>query len=77
MHDDSRPWDLEVLLESIARFVRDRLVPNEAVLADTDAVPADIVADMKALGLFGLSIPEQYGGLGLTTEEEIRVALVL
>lgn len=71
------PETLEVLLESISRFVRERLVPNEAVLAETDTVPADIVADMKALGLFGLSIPEEYGGLGLTMEEEIRVALVL
>lgn len=58
------------LLEGVRRFVRERLVPAEEAVAETDAIPADIVRDMKALGLFGLTIPEAYGGLGLTMEEE-------
>lgn len=68
---------LAALVETLARFVRERLVPNEALVADSDAIPADIVADMKALGLFGLSIPEAYGGLGLTMEEEVAIAFEL
>ena len=62
---------LNVLLDSIARFVRERLIPNEAIVAETDEIPADVVADMKAMGLFGLTIPEEYGGLQLTMEEEV------
>jgi acyl-CoA dehydrogenase len=62
---------LNVLLHNIARFVRERLIPNEAVVAETDEIPADVVADMKAMGLFGLTIPEEYGGLQLTMEEEV------
>jgi len=71
------PDTLAALLDSVARFVRERLVPNEAQVADDDAIPAAIVAEMKALGLFGLSIPVDYGGIGLTMEEEVRVAFEL
>jgi acyl-CoA dehydrogenase len=71
------PDTLAALLESVARFVRERLMPNEAQVADDDAIPAAIVGEMKALGLFGLSIPVEYGGIGLTMEEEVRVAFEL
>ncbi len=62
------------LVDTIGRFVRERLVPNEQTVAETDAIPDDILQEMKDMGLFGLSIPEEYGGLGLTMEEEALVA---
>lgn len=62
---------LNILLDTIARFVRERLVPQEAQVAEADRIPDDIVAEMKQLGLFGLSIPEEYGGMALTMEEEV------
>ncbi len=62
---------LNLLLNTIARFVRERLVPIENEVAETDRIPDDIVSEMKELGLFGLAIPEQYGGMGLTMEEEV------
>lgn len=65
---------LSLLLDTLSRFVAERLVPAENEVAETDQIPADIVAEMKELGLFGLCIPEQYGGLGLTMEEEVLVA---
>jgi acyl-CoA dehydrogenase len=68
---------LDLLLETVRRFVRERLVPAEARVAETDAVPDEIVDEMRRLGLFGLSIPEEYGGLGLTMEEEVLVAAEL
>jgi len=68
------PEILAALLDNIARFVRERLIPNEAAVAEADAIPPAIINEMKALGLFGLSIPEEYGGLGLTMEEEVEVA---
>src|SRR5690606_29315337 len=40
-------------------------------------VPDEIIQEMKELGLFGMTIPEEYGGLGLTMEEEIYVAFAL
>jgi acyl-CoA dehydrogenase len=68
---------LNVLLETISRYVKERLVPNEAVVAETDVIPAELVQEMKDLGMAGLTIPEEYGGLGLTTEEEVMVAFEL
>jgi acyl-CoA dehydrogenase len=69
---DSESFDL--LVASVQRFVRERLVPAEDAVEEHDEVPADIVDDMKAMGLFGLSIPEQYGGIGLSMSQECRVA---
>lgn len=66
---------LEQILSTLRKFVRERLIPNEAVLAETDQVPEDILQEMKALGLFGLAIPEAYGGLGMTMEEEVLIAM--
>ena len=61
------------LTDTVRRFVRDRLVPLEPEVSENDAVPADAIDEMRNLGLFGLSIPEEYGGLGLTMTEEIGV----
>jgi acyl-CoA dehydrogenase len=65
---------LNLLLDTVSRFVRERLVPAENEVAETDEIHADIVDQMREMGLFGLSIPEAYGGLGLTMEEEVLVA---
>ncbi|WP_418648317.1 acyl-CoA dehydrogenase family protein [Thauera butanivorans] len=62
---------LNILLDTVSRFVRERLVPNESRVAETDHIPDEIVAEMRELGLFGLSIPEEHGGMGLTMEEEV------
>jgi acyl-CoA dehydrogenase len=65
---------LNILLDSVRRFVSEQLVPREQEVADTDQIPPSIVAQMRELGLFGLCVPEQYGGLALTMEEEVMVA---
>ena len=64
----------ELLLASVQRFMRERLMPAEDAVEEHDEVPADIVEDMKEMGLFGLSIPEEYGGIGLSMSQECRVA---
>lgn len=71
------PDSFRLLIDTIERFVRDTLIPREQEVADTDAIPADVVNEMRRMGLFGLSIPEQYGGLGLTMEEEVLAAIAL
>jgi acyl-CoA dehydrogenase len=71
------PEILEALLDSVRRFVRERLVPAENEVSETDEIPPIIVDEMRQLGLFGLTIPEEYGGLGLTMEEEVRVLFEL
>jgi acyl-CoA dehydrogenase len=64
----------ELLIASVQRFVRGRLMPAEDAVEEHDEVPPEIVEDMKAMGLFGLSIPEEYGGIGLSMSQECRAA---
>lgn len=64
---------LNILLDTIRRFVRERCVPAEAQVAETDRIPDDIVDEMRRMGLFGFAIPQEYGGMGLTLEEEVLV----
>ncbi|MBM3585407.1 MAG: acyl-CoA dehydrogenase [Alphaproteobacteria bacterium] len=66
---------LDALLATVRRFVRERLVPHEAAVAESGEVSEALVAGMRDLGLFGLTIPEAYGGLGATTEEEVLFAM--
>src|SRR5580698_6396990 len=68
---------LNALLDTIGRFVRERLIPSEETVVATDEIPGEIVEGMKAMGLFGLTIPESYGGLGLTMGEEVLVMFEL
>jgi len=65
------------LIETVRRFVTERLRPLEAKVAEEDAMPDDVVEEMKGLGLFGLSIPEEYGGLDLSMEDECLVGVEL
>jgi acyl-CoA dehydrogenase len=62
-----------LLRATVQRFIDERLKPAEDILEETDDVPADIVADMKEMGLFGISIPENYGGIGLSMAQECDV----
>ena len=66
-----------LLKASVQRFVQERLVPAEDYVEEHDDVPDDIVSDIKELGLFGISIPEEYGGIGLSMAQECEVAYEL
>jgi acyl-CoA dehydrogenase len=67
----------DALIDTVRRFVAERLRPLEAQVAENDAIPEDIIAEMKSLGLYGLSIPEEYGGLDLSMEDECLVGVEL
>jgi acyl-CoA dehydrogenase len=68
---------LRSLTSSVRRFVDERLIPEETGVSKTDAIPDALVEEMRELGLFGLSVPETFGGLGLSLEEEVSVMLEL
>lgn len=65
------------IVDTVRRFVTGRLRPLEAKVAEDDAIPADVNEEMKALGLYGLSIPVEWGGLGLDMETECLVGIEL
>ncbi|MDO5706476.1 MAG: acyl-CoA dehydrogenase family protein [Paracoccus sp. (in: a-proteobacteria)] len=64
---------LAQLCETLRRFVDEQLIPAEAEVSESDAIPDRIIQQMKELGLFGLSAPEEFGGMGLNMEEEVSV----
>lgn len=64
----SAPIEAEVrdeLRASVRRWVEREVVPVASRLEHADEYPAEIVEQMKAMGLFGITIPEEHGGLGL------------
>jgi acyl-CoA dehydrogenase len=65
------------LIDQVRRFVTETCVPVEAQVGDEDAVPQHVVDAMKELGLFGIAVPEEYGGLDLDMETECLVAMEL
>lgn len=69
--------DLAEIVASVRTFVRNEVVPREEEIDATDAVPETIVAACKDMGLYGFTIPEQYGGLGLTLAQECELVFEL
>ncbi len=53
------------IIETVRKFVQREVIPVASDLEHTDTFPDEIVAKMRDLGLFGITIPEEYGGLGL------------
>lgn len=64
---------IEPMVEAVRRFVREVLIPAEPKVEEDDDIPQHIKAKLAELGLFGMTIPEKYDGLGLTMYEEARV----
>jgi acyl-CoA dehydrogenase len=66
-----------LLKDTVTKFVNERLVPNENRVEEEDEVPAELIAEMRDLGLYGISIPEEYGGIGLSLAQEAELAVEL
>lgn len=71
------PDTLEQLRTTIRRFVHERMIPLEDRVAEEDDIPEDLVEEFRQLGLFGMSIPEEFGGLGLGMADEVAIAFEL
>ena len=63
----------DILRSTVQRFVREQLVPAENHLEEHDEVPPELVDAMKEMGLFGLTVPEEFGGIGLSVSQEVQV----
>ena len=75
MLSSARFNDFETYLAAIQRFTDDELIPAEPRLEAEDCVPEELVQRMRDLGLFGISIPEEYGGLACTQEEQVLLTM--
>ena len=69
--------DLADVLASVRTFIRSEVVPLEEQIDRDDAIPEAIVAQCKEMGLYGFTIPEEYGGLGLSVSEEVQLVFEL
>ena len=65
--------EFDVYLESIRRLVREVLIPGEPRLDGAETLPDDLTQRLREIGLFGISIPTRWGGLGLSMEQQVRV----
>ena len=66
------PETFDQFIDQLQRYVRDRLVPAEREVIETDRVPEAILAEMRNMGLFGLTIPEEFGGSGMNIAQYAR-----
>ncbi len=65
--------NFEDYLTAVRELSQDVLRPNEHRLTREGGIPEDLTEALKEIGLFGISIPEEYGGLGCSMEEQIRL----
>lgn len=66
-----------IFLETIKKFVNQKLIPRESEVEETNSIPIDIISEMKHIGLFGISIPTKYGGSNLSMEQEVKLTFEL
>ncbi|MFA7665953.1 MAG: acyl-CoA dehydrogenase family protein [Burkholderiaceae bacterium] len=71
------PKKLNALLADVHHFIVDECIPLEEEIDRTGVIPEPLVERMRQLGLFGHSIPETFGGAGLTSEELTTVNMVV
>ena len=62
----------EQFIEQLQRYVRERLIPAEKDILETDTIPDQILDEMREMGLFGLTMPEEFGGAGMNIQQYVR-----
>ncbi|MEU0313494.1 acyl-CoA dehydrogenase family protein [Nocardioides sp. NPDC006273] len=71
------PDEFASILDAVRAFIRKEVVTAEDEIEETDRIPDRLRQQAAAMGLFGYAIPEEYGGLGFTMSEEVRLAMEL
>jgi acyl-CoA dehydrogenase len=66
------PEIFDAFIEQLRRYVRERLIPAEDDVIANDRIPDDILSEMREMGLFGITIPEEYGGAGMSISQYIE-----
>jgi acyl-CoA dehydrogenase len=69
--------EFDQLLDVLRDFVRHEVMPAEAGIDESDEIPARLIAQAKEMGLYGYALPVEYGGLGLSVEQQVRVTIEL
>jgi len=69
--------EFDLIIQTVREFIAREVVPREDEIEETDAIPDRVRQGAIELGLFGYALPEQYGGLGFSMTEEVRLAFEL
>ncbi len=69
--------EFDELVGLLREFIRGEVMPAEAGIDETDEIPARLIAQAKEMGLYGYALPAEYGGLGLSVEQQVRLAIEL
>jgi acyl-CoA dehydrogenase len=62
----------DAFIDQLQRYVRERLIPAEKIVVETDLIPDDILAEMREMGLFGITMPEEFGGAGMNVSQYVE-----
>ncbi len=69
--------EFDELLDLLRSFIRHEVMPAEAGIDESDQVPAHLIQQAKEIGLYGYAIPAEYGGLGLSVPQQVRLTIEL
>jgi acyl-CoA dehydrogenase len=69
--------EFDELLDLLRSFIRHEVMPAEAGIDESDEVPAALIQQAKEMGLYGYAIPAEYGGLGLSVPQQVRLTIEL
>src|ERR1700726_5154723 len=69
--------EFDQLLDVVREFIRREVIPAEAGIDETDEIPVRLIEQAKEMGLYGYALPVEYGGLGLSVEQQVLVTIEL
>jgi acyl-CoA dehydrogenase len=69
--------EFDELLDVLRDFIRREVMPAEAGIDESDEIPPRLIAQAKEMGLYGYALPAEYGGLGLSVEQQVLVTIEL
>jgi acyl-CoA dehydrogenase len=69
--------EFDQLLDLLRAFIRREVMPAEAAIDESDEIPARLIEQAKEMGLYGYALPTEYGGLGLSVDQQVRLTMEL
>jgi acyl-CoA dehydrogenase len=69
--------EFDQLLDLLRAFIRREIMPAEAAIDESDEIPARLIEQAKEMGLYGYALPTEYGGLGLSVDQQVRLTMEL
>ena len=69
--------EFDELIEVLRDFIRREVMPAEAGIDESDEIPGRLIAQAKEMGLYGYALPAEFGGLGLSVPQQVRLTMEL